>query len=910
MQKKWARFWQRSRRDADLRQELDQYIEQETANRIAAGLSPEDARDAAIRKLGNVTRIREDLFEQNSIVVIETLWQDVAYGCRLLRRNRGMAAVAILSIALGIGANASVFTLLDQLILRPLPVDQPHQLVLVTAKGFQYGGAWGTGDELSYPRYEDLRDHNDVFSGMFSRFALTAIMSVAGSAERVRGELVSGTYFPVLGVTPLMGRVFDRSDDTPPAGRPYVVLSHRYWQERFRSDPSVIGTAVLLNNQPLTIVGVAREGFHGTNLGAVTDVFVPLVMTAEVTGIANPLSNRRMRWLNVFGRLQSGGTAAQAQAGLQPFYGSRLAFEVKEDAFERAPARDKERFVAGTVEVTPAAYGKSELRAQLERPLWTLTAIGIGVLFIACANVANLLLSGSGARRREIAVRLALGATRRRVVRQLLVESVLLGVAGGAAGVVIATWGAQGLLAFFADPDVSLTISAWPDARILAINVSVSVLIGVLFGLAPAWQSSRPDVAPVLKAESAAVVGGGSAHLRKGLVVVQVALSMLLLAGAGLFVRSLNNLLTIDAGFDAARLLFFSVSPASSGYQPAQSKTYAKALLERVRATPGVAGAGFASHELLRGGSWNERMTIEGRPYDPDRRPLSHNNWVSPGYFSAMGIRLIAGRDFDSRDEQRVEPGSPLRPPSVVIVNEQFVRQYVDGREPLGVHVGFGANPGTPTPIEIVGVVTTAKYTTLQSQPQAQLYFPYFEAPSIGGLIMYVRTAQTPGSLVASMREAARQVDPRVPLFDVRTMDEQIERSLVNERLVASLSSILSVLATILAMVGLYGVMSYTVARRTREIAIRLAFGAVSSKVAALIARDTFALVISGMLLALPLYWWLNGYVRSQLYQVSPTDVTSIATALGLLLSASILAVLVPSRRALRVNPLTALRDE
>jgi predicted permease len=906
----WSRFWQRQRRDADLRRELDAYIELEVANRIADGMSTHDARVAAERKLGNVTRIRETLYEQNSLVTLETLWQDLRFGARLLRRTPGFAVVAVLSIALGIGANASVFTLLDQVMLRPLPVDRPGELVIVTGQGFQYGNAWGDGNELSFPMYADLRDNNQVFSGMLGRFAVQLDVGISGSGERVHAELVSGTYFPVLNVPPALGRVLDQDDERAPRGHPVVVLSHRYWRDRFRSDPAVIGSSLRVTNHPMTIVGIAREGFDGTNLGSATDLFVPIAMAAQVTPIENPLSDRRMRWVNVFGRLRPGVGADRAKAALQPFYSSRLQFEVQQEAFAQASARDKGRFVEGSIEVTPAAYGKSALRAQLADPLWTLTVIGVGVLIIACANVANLLLARSGARRREIAVRLALGATRRRIVRQLLVESVLLAVAGGAAGLVMATWGAQALLAFFTEPDTTLTISPWPDERILAVNVFVSVAIGILFGLAPAWQSTRPDVGPVLKAESVGVLGGGYARLRKGLVIAQVALSLLLLVGAGLFLRSLNNLLAIDAGFDTSRLLSFGVAPGPNGYAPAETKTFAKTLLERVRATPGVEGAAFVSNRLLEGGSWNSSITIEGRAYDPNQRALSYNNLISPGYFATMGIRLIAGRDFDARDERQVEPGAPPAPPSVAIVNEQFVRQFLNGRQPIGLHIGFGRNPGTPTPIEIVGLVTTAKYTTLRSDPRPQVYFPYLEAPTIRGFTMYVRTPQNPDSLAGTMRQIVQQIDPRLPVHDLRTMEQEVHRSLVNERFVASLSSLLAVLATLLAMIGLYGVMSYTVARRTREIAIRVAFGAVSSRVTALIVGDMLALVAAGMLLALPAFWWLKRFVSSQLYGVSPTDATAVLSAAALLLAAAAIAVWVPSRRALRVNPMVALRDE
>ena len=627
---KWSRFWQRSRRDAELQQELAAYLEQETADRIAAGTPPEEARWAAQRKLGNVTRIREDLYEQNSVVTAESLWRDVLYALRLFRRSPGFSLIAILSVALGIGANASVFTLLDQLMLRTLPVDRPDQLVRLTTMGYQYGNAFGDGDELSYPMYSDLRDANQVFSGMFCRFSRDHDVLIGGSGERARAELVSGSYFPVLGVTPAVGRVFDLSDEQAPAAHPFVVLSHRYWQRRFQSDPGIVGTTIRINSHPLTVVGVARQGFDGTDLGWATDLFVPITMAHQLTFITNGLVDRRSRWLNVFGRLKPGVTLEQARASLLPFYRSRLEFEVAQDAFARASANDKARFLDGSLAFTPAADGKSALRAQLTEPLWTLTAIGVGVLIISCANVANLLLARATARRREIAMRLALGATRRRIIRQLLIESVMLGVAGGAAGLVLATIGANGLLRFFVQPGDPLTISAWPDARLLAINVLVSVATGIAFGLAPAWQGARPDIGPILKAEGSGVLGGDKGRLRQALVVAQVAVSLLLMVGAGVFVKSLGNLLAIDPGFETTHLLSFNVSAGNYGYTPAETKAFAKALHESVRATPGVSAAGFVSNRLLEGGSWSSNMTIEGRPYDPQARVLAFNNRISP----------------------------------------------------------------------------------------------------------------------------------------------------------------------------------------------------------------------------------------------------------------------------------------
>jgi predicted permease len=840
--------------------------------------------------------------------MLDTLSTDLAYGLRVLRGNPGFSVVAILSVALGVGANASVFTLLDQMMLRPLPVERPNELVLVTAEGFHYGGSWGDGNELSYPMYADLRDANEVFDGMFCRILHEIDASIRGSGERVLVEVVSSTYFQVLGAVPAAGRVLNETDDDL-TGPPVVVLSHRFWRDRFHGDPSAIGQSIRVNNVPLTIVGVAREGFDGTSLGTATDLFVPISLTAEMTPITNGLRDRRTRWLNVFGRLKDGVSAAQAQAAIQPFYLSRLQFEAGQDGFARASALDKARFLEGHVEVTPASYGKSRFREQLTSPLWTLMVVGAMVLAVACANVANLLLARATARRREIAMRLALGATRWRVVRQLLVESLLLSFTGGAAGLVLATWGAEALLAFFTQHDETLTVTPWPDARVLGVNVIICVVVGVLFGLVPAWQSTRPDVGGVLKAESTSVLGGGYARLRKGLVVTQVAMSLLLLVGSGVFLRSLQNLLAVDAGFDTARLLTFSVAPGANGYSAPQTKLFATTLLERVRATAGVSGAAFVSNPLLEGGSWNGNITIEGRPYDPNERVLTHNNRVSPGYFDVMGIRLVAGRDFDARDERLIDPGAPA-PGRVAIVNQEFVRQFLDGRDPLGVRIGGGRDPGTPTPIEIVGVVTTAKYTSLRADPQPQVFFPYLESPSISRLFMYVRTQPSPATMIGNMREVVRQIDPALPIYNMRTIEEQVKTSLANERFVASLSAVLGVLATLLAMVGLYGVMSYTVARRTRDVAVRMAFGARASRIALLIAREMLVLVAIGMLIALPALWWLQRFVSSQLYGVSPTDPAAVLWASGALLAAAVAAVWVPCRRAFRIAPMMALREE
>jgi predicted permease len=834
---------------------------------------------------------------------------DLRYALRSLRKTPVVTAVAVLSIALGIGANTAVFTLVDQVLLRLLPVRQPEELVVVTAEGTQYGNGWGDGNELSYPRYADLRDHNQVFTGMLCRFGSDFHVAFGGATERVQGELVSGTYFPVLGVGPHLGRTFGPDEDKVPNGHPVAMLSHAYWKSRFAGDPVIVGKALVVSNQPMTIVGVAQEGFDGVNQGKAAQIFVPIMMAGRLAPLPlrEGITDRRMRWLNVFARLRPGVTPEQAAAALQPFYASQLRTEVQEAAFAKASATDKDNFLKGTVAVTAAGQGRSDLRRQLTRPLLVLTTIVACVLLIACANVANLLLARASARQREMAIRLALGATRGRILQQLLVESMLLAMLGAIAGLALATWGADLLLEFYRNPDIPLTVSARPDARVLGFTLLISLATGLLFGLMPALQSARPALAPTLKNEAGAVVGGSSVRLRKALVISQVALSLLLLIGAGLFIRSLHNLMAVRPGFDTTHLIEFGVSPRMNGYEGVRSKQFAKRLLEQVQRTPGVTGAGFTGIGLLEGGSWNSRMTIEGHTAKPDERVITHNNPMSPGYFDALGMKIVAGRDFDERDEV-LTPVAPGTNPAVVIVNQTFVTRYLGNRHPIGVRIGFGRDPGTPTPIEIVGVVSDAKYRSLRNETEPQAFFPFFAGPDVGGFTMYVRTRQAPEEMFPTLRRVVQQLDPNLPLFAMQTFETRVERSVSNERLVASLSSVFGLIATLLAMIGLYGVMAYTVTQRTREIGIRMALGAVSRDVARMILRDVAILVGVGLAIGLPAAWGLGRYIGNQLFEITPTDPTTLAAAVIVLAIVAALAGLIPARRAARINPILALR--
>jgi predicted permease len=521
--------------------------------------------------------------------------------------------------------------------------------------------------------------------------------------------------------------------------------------------------------------------------------------------------------------------------------------------------------------------------------------------------VANLLLARASARQREMAVRLAIGATRARILQQLLVESVLLAALGGVAGLAIATGGADFLLGFFRDPDSVLTFSAKPDLRVLAFTLIVSLATGLSFGLVPALQAARPALAPTLKNEAGAVAGGSSERLRKGLVIAQVALSLLLLIGAGLFIRSLRNLMTVNAGYDTTHLISFSVDPGMNGYEGVRSKQFARTMLEQIQRLPGVASAGFTGVGLLTGGSWNSAMTIEGGSARPGDRVVTHNNPISPGYFTTMGMKIVAGRDFDARDEN-MEPVPRDSRPTVVIVNQTFVKRYIGDRTPLGVRIGFGRDPGTPTPIEIVGVVSDAKYRSLRGETEPQAFFALLASPDVGGFTMYVRTKTAPDAMFPALRRVVQEIDPNLPLYAMQTFDTRIERSVSNERLIASLSAVFGVLATVLAMIGLYGVMAYTVARRTREIGIRIALGALSRDIAGMILRDVTLLVAAGLAIGLPATWALGRYVENQLFGITAADPATTAAAAAVLASVAALAGLIPARRAARINPVRALR--
>jgi predicted permease len=848
------------------------------------------------------------------------LLNDFRYALRTLRKSPIFTTIAVLSIAIGLGANTAIFTLVDQVLLRLLPVKDPQQLVLLQGKG-RYFGQW-QGDEysLTYPLYTDFRDHDiDIFSGVFARRNWAMQVSYQGHTERVAGEMVSGTYFPVLGVGAALGRVITPEDDLKPGAHPVAVLSYDYWRTRFAADPNVIGQKLIVNNYPLTIIGVSQQGFDGVDAGGVPQVRVPIMMEKEISAspTSTRLQDRRWRWVHIFARLRPGVTAEQAKARLQPFYQSILNMESKEAAFSGVPDDVKQDFVKGTIDVVPAAQGRPSFQRNLTRPLWVLMAIVAGLLLIACANVANLLLARAAARQREIAVRLALGAGRARIVRQLLVESLVLAAAGSLLGLVFASWGASLLLSLIVvDAERVVAASAAPDPRILAFNFVVALFTGVLFGLAPALQSTQLELARTLKDQAGSVLGGGQLRLRKALVVTQVALSLLLLIGAGLFVRSLHNLLTLDVGFKTENLIAFSIDPRLNGYTAVRTKELYKSLMQRLDTTPGVESTAGSMQPMLDANQWRTNVAVEGYRPKPREDMSPSANTVTPDYFKTMGTPVVVGREFTATDErtrstEERKGAIGLSGLRVAIINESFAKHYFGNENPVGRHVGFDDGKGnSPTPIEVVGVVKDTKYFSLRDDMPRQVYFPILEDDTPGGVTMYVRTSNPSSAMFNLVRQVMTELDPNLPIFAMRTIDDQMNKSASNDRMIASLSSIFSTLATLLAMIGLYGVMAYTVSRRTREIGIRMALGAVSGNIAWQVMRELLVLVLIGMAIAAPGAWALSQTVRSQLFGVTPGDpVTLIAAPLALLIVAA-LAGLVPALRAVRVNPIKALRYE
>jgi predicted permease len=824
---------------------------------------------------------------------------DLRFSARSVLRHRSFAATTVLSLALGIGATTAIYSLVDQVILHALPVRDSQRLVLVDWKGDQVANGFGTWNLMSYPICRDLQLHDQIFEGVLCRAATTVTLSAGGETKALAAEIVSGTYFSALGVTPAYGRLLSPQDDETPGANAVVVLAHEFWRTQLAGAPDVVGRKLLINQHPMTVVGVAAPAFRGVDVGEVPSLWIPASMSAQAIPGFDGLLNRRVRWMQIFGKLRSGVTLPQAQAALQPWFKAMLVEDMHRAEFPKVTAERREQFLASRLELTPASQGHSGLRRRLSQPLWVLfVATGI-LLGLACLNVAGLFLARGSTREREISTRLALGASPGRIGRQLLADSVLFAIAGGALGVAIAPAVMQMLIASLPRETAATALRSSVDARLLLFAFAVSVTAGVLSGFAPALHAGRKSIVSSLRERGS--VGGG-VRLRKVIVAAQIALSLVLVIGAVLFARSLAGLLAKGPGFDTSSLMSFGVDPRRSGYSPAEAGLLTHRIQQDIDASSSAEASAAARFPLLTGGSWNNPMTIQS-----DRRIITDRsinmNAITPGFFATLGIRVVSGRDFEARDATRAGSAGARS----AIVNEAFVKRYLAGHNPLGALVCIGAGPDAQPTMEIVGVVADFSYRGLREQSE-QAYFPLLEGDAGGHFFVKVRG--TPERAEQTIRSIVQRADPALPISYLRTVDEQVNRSLNTERIVAALSSGFGALALLLSLVGLYGVMSFVVTQRTREIGVRIALGARRSAAVWLVLRDAIVMIAAGTAVALPSVVMLGRFVEAQLFGVTARDPVTISSTTLVVAVAALGAAFVPAYRASTVNPTDALRAE
>ena len=831
-----------------------------------------------------------------------TTWSDLRLAIRSLRRSPLFATVAVLSLALGIGANTAIFTLIDQILLRKLPVKAPDQLVMLFQRGSHNGSNMGSRMH-SYPIYQDYQQKAEPLAEVLCRRLVPASVSVGNQTERVQAEMVSGNYFSMLGVSPALGRVFSsKEDDQVFMGHPVVVLGYDYWSTRFARDPSVIGKKILVNNYPMEIVGVSAKGFAGLDPAESPEIRVPILMKDAMAPDWGWLhmDDRRARWVQVFARLKPGYTVDSAKAPMQGLFTQTRTYEMTLPAAKNWSQYSRDQFMKGQLIVESAAMGYSNLRNDFSTPLVVLMCMVGLVLLIACANVANLLIARAFMRQREIAVRLSLGASRTRLVRQLLVESLTLSFIGGFVGLCLAFVLTRGLLALVPNGTQPLLISPRPDGRILAFSVALTFLTGIVFGLVPALRASRPDPWTTLKDTVGSIAGtGGSLFLRKGLVTAQVALSFLLLFGAGLFVKSLQNLKTTDTGIAMDNLLTFQLAPALSGYSEQRAVQFNRDLLERLRSAAGVKSAAFAVVPVLSGDEWDSSTAVEGHRFADGEDQQAFMNAFSPGYFEAMHIPILEGRDFRQSDV--------VEQTTVAIVNKAFADHFFPGKSAIGKRLGRGGGNNAKLTIEIVGVVANSLYEGPREGVHRQVFTPNWGKNSV---VFYVRSNVASASTFNAIRNEVKQLDATMPIYSMKTLEGQLDETLLTDRLIALLSAGFGMLATLLASIGLYGVMAFVVARRRKELGIRLALGAQPGLVIWMVMREVLALLAIGLAVGIPAAMALGRYVSTVLYGIKPSDPYMATSTILLLTLVSAAAGLIPARRASRIDPILALRYE
>ncbi len=839
----------------------------------------------------------------------DEMFQDLRYGARMLLNSKMFTLVAVLSLALGIGANTAIFSLINALMLRTLPVKDAQELAL-----FSVVGAKEPSYHLNYPLYEMFRDRNQSFTGVITsgnvgRARLMAPEPGAGGAvESVQRQEVSGNFFSVLGVGAVVGRALAEADDNPANAELAAVISYGFWQRRFGLDPDVVGRRITLDNTVFTIVGVAPPGFFGIEVGTRPELWT------SIKALDHPMLRQSNAWTEqVMGRLRPGVSLAQAQAEMNVIFRQQLDEIAGARGANWTPAQRRRHFES-RISLEAGSAGWTMLRQKFQQPLLILMMTVALVLLIACVNIANRLQARAASRRKEIAVRLALGAGRFRLARQLLTESVLLAMFGGAAGLLFARVCARALVAYLPQQNRGV-LDVTPDARALTFTLAVSVLTGLLFGLAPAWQATRVNLTSSLKVQTGASADRSCLALNKLLVVMQVALSLFLLIGAGLFVRSLRNLRTLDAGIDYENIVQFSID-SGSGYDAAQRSNLQKQMLARLETLPGARSATFSSGVLLSGDLISFRITVPGYTPGPDENLSCNALAVGPRFFETMRMPILAGRDFGPQDERPASSGNnpgaksfessqPVAdaPPLPAVINQAMARYFFGQQNPIGKR--FSVLRRAEQPYEIIGVVKDAKYMNLREQPP-RTYYTYGSF----GSTLHLRTDGDPAEYAATIQRVAREIDPQLQVFRLRTMKDVVDDSLVQERFIAQISGAFSLFALLLASVGLYGVMSYAVTRRTAEIGIRMALGARGADVVRMVMKETMLLVAIGMAIGLGAAMATTRLISSLLFDLSPNDPATIAAAGLLMAVVAAFAGYFPARRASRVDPMTALRCE
>ena len=875
-------LFQRSRVEAELSAELSFHLEQQVKDNTATGMQPDEARQSALRTFGALEQYREECRDARGVEWVDTIFRDIRQAGRTLRRNPVFTGVAALSLALGIGINTALFSVADAVLLKSLPVAEPERLVALDRLNPR-----GERDSFSYPLYEEIRDRVPAFAGVFAALHGTDRVEVIpprGHAS-VEADLrfVSDGYFEVLRIRPVLGRVLAPEDHRRAAGAPAIVISHRFWQRMLNEDPTVLGASLTISRQLFTVVGVTPLEFFGESAGQAPDIFAPVGVQPMLSKGVSMLDKPNVSWLKVMARLAPGVNEASARAALNVF-----AEQLK------AEPRGVGRWVSGVrgFALSSGSRGLDELREAYSGPLRVLMITAAFVLLIACANVANLLLARGAERQREIAIRLALGAKRARVVRQLMTENLCVAALGGGLGICFAIWATKGLLLVASQRPEPLPLNATVDSRVLLFTGFVSILSSVVFGLLPPIYLTRRNTSLTVTSaqRSRRLVG-------HALVAGQVAVCVVLLSAAGLFVRTLHNLRSQDLGFRTERLLQVRIDPKATGYKPDRLTELYNRVLAAVRSTPGVLSASMSHSGFNTGMSRTCCIAVEGRAFNSGEQREVRTNGVLPNYFETVGLPLLLGRIFLTTDVHD--------PPQVVILSKSAAQRYFGTESPIGKRIGWGDPPKVRYDIEIVGVVEDANTGNLRDEMRPILYFP-----ANGGMVLHVRADTEPAAVAPAIRTAIQEADSNLPVRGIQRVAHIIDAGLVVERLMATLASFFGLLALWLAMVGFYGVVNYSVRRRTQEIGVRMALGARPSRIVGMISREVALLVGAGILMGVPVAFAFNRSFTAMLYGIDPADQLTIAIAAAVLAFAGILAAIVPSRRAASVAPTTALRYE